>query len=841
MSRMVALLVCLLLCSLPALAQTTWNPADKGSSISLSNGNLTATNTGTGFKTVRATVGKFSGKRCFQFTVNNATGQESIGWANTDWPVESTIGLGRSDFVTPDLSIHSVGALGSAAFGGGLIQWFNNGGTPTLISDGGGAITLVAGKTGEACVDLDTSPPHVWMTADVSGTNGAGGGPLWNGVATSNPATGTVPMLAWLPKYVWYPAFDGNAGDRATAKFGGFTPPPGFNTWDAAGGEPPKPGPTHPNVVNVANAPEWQASHAYALKDRVLNGPAWNGAYTNGQNLCLWAVKVAGTSGSNIRAFDTACNSGTPANVGGGLDGTIPSGWASAATVTDGTVTWALLTKVDYPTLTAATVDDPVNWTPNTAYSHAQTVIYQGKSYLQQRPRQETSPADVGVCTSGAVSLLTIPDGTCSGWLFMGNIPYVSNVPKWPHLICSKAQWGWCMDGQYFDNKIKVWYGGAQRKRYGAGENGESLPIPLTNHRWPAISAIEANTYCYKTMTNPPTDGLGPFGHGNFKLIYGCNGSDGLFHADISPASGDSFADNPANPLRYDETHGVALYTDGTDLETVGGWYPHDVPLGASDNNAVLHGLQFKSLQGTGTATSSGTTLYNNIIESGGVLGILGCCQGGFHDNVIIMSGNIPGQMAISTKYGGPVYNNTAISTPGVANSTFLGQIDPDGIAGWGPASPPPTSNNLFFGFQVPAATAHGQGHSNPKPWNNIGNASDIANSFPMSAPFATSPRAGIGDPLMYPQDFAGLGNTCGQGNSSACVGLSAADVFINPTIGPDLDLRLKAGSPAIGAGAAFAVPYGYCCFTAKPATTDIFGTPRPQGTRYDAGAFQFK
>jgi hypothetical protein len=815
--RRAVVLPCLLFWSGAAFAQiTTWSPTDKSASITLSNGNLTAQSSATtSFKTIRGTIGKFSGKWCYRFTVTTASGQQSIGFANRAWPVDAFAPLGLLDFGGhPDSSIHSVGLVGPSAWSGGRLNWWTTRGGLPGVTPGGAGITLVRGSTGEMCVDLDQAPPKVWVTPDITATNGAGGGPLWNGLATANPTTGTGPQLAFLPGYTWYPAFNANANDKLTGKFGGFTPPAGFNTWDTAGGEEPIPGPSHPNVVNVANAPEWQATRTYGLKDRVLAGPAWSGgAYTNGQDLCLWAVKFGGTSGSSVRAFDTACSTGTPANVGGGLDGTIPAGWAGATSVTEGGVTWTLLTKVDYTTLTASMVDDPVSWTPNTTYTMGAAVVFQGASYLNQVSKP---------CTSGSVGLTASPDGTCTSWYFFGTIPYVSTVPKYPHILTTIEHSYNAIAPQYFDEHVRLWYGGAQRTHYGAGEHGESVPMPLTNHRWPALSQTESASFCYKN------DALIPLGAAS---EYNCNSNTGgAFQAIIQPAPGDSFADHPSLHLRYDESQGVALWTAGTDHETHGGWYWHDAPLDDADP-ATLTRLQLKSEHGTGVALA-GADFYHNIVESGGAMGVMGCCPHNIHDNVVIMNSSTPGNMAFAFKYLAPVYNNTAISL-GAANSTFFNTFDASGVGFWSKANPAPVSNNLFFGFQVPGSTAHGQG-GGPIVWNNLGNASDVPNSFPVTSSYSTMERYLYGVQIMFPQDFAGLGNTCGAGNNSPCTGLSAADVFVNPTIGPNLDLRLKPGSPVLGAGANFSVHYTH-------PTNDIFGTPRPQGSRYDAGAFEFK
>src|SRR5262245_8044916 len=56
---------------------TTWNPADKTANITLSNGNLTATNGAAAGNTVRATSGLGSGKWFFEVTMSVWLGANS--------------------------------------------------------------------------------------------------------------------------------------------------------------------------------------------------------------------------------------------------------------------------------------------------------------------------------------------------------------------------------------------------------------------------------------------------------------------------------------------------------------------------------------------------------------------------------------------------------------------------------------------------------------------------------------------------------------------------------------------------------------------------------------------
>lgn len=77
----------------------TWNPSDKGTSITLSNGNLTATQASGGTNyTVRSTIGKASGKWYWEVTcgsTNNVIGVASASAAlNSSYLGKDTYGLG---------------------------------------------------------------------------------------------------------------------------------------------------------------------------------------------------------------------------------------------------------------------------------------------------------------------------------------------------------------------------------------------------------------------------------------------------------------------------------------------------------------------------------------------------------------------------------------------------------------------------------------------------------------------------------------------------------------------------------------------------------------------------
>lgn len=773
--------------------KTTWNPADKSPDIALSNGNLTAAVTANNWRAVRATVAKYHGKWCYQLIVEDPVVNLSFGFANDLWPYDASDGEGWIGGWLPPLD-KSINGIGYAS--NGIERWWND------VTNTGSPV--VQGKTGESCVDLDQEPPRVWITADVDGTTGLNGGPLWNGSATADPATNTGGKRVFLPRYGFFPAFNGSRGDRITAKFGSFVPPAGFNTWNTAGGEPSIPGPASPLTVNIANAPAWQPGHAYTLTHRMVAGPAYNGSnYADGQPLCLFAVKTAGVSGSSFNAFDDACASGKAADFGGGLDGNIPSQWAGAATVTDGSVTWALLSKVDYITLTAAFADDATQWAPNTQFGNNQVINKDRYSYVQRSGSTCTS----GTSWEGAPGL----DNTCNwqtyNFIHPTHIGYSSLIHRWPH-FSSLPNGAFVQMAFDYDTKFKVWYGGARRTEYISGMNDETQPMLSHNHN--LIFAAEGYGYC---------KGWGDLPYGDFNHFNRCAG-DTMYHAIVSPAPGDGFADNPG-PLRYDSSRGVAFYTDSTQGDYPGlGNFRGDQPYGQGDTATVSEGIQIKSLHGVAANGGFASKWVSNILDAGGPFVYYGCCET-LINNVLISRSTAPGAMGVFEKYHNPFNQNTVVGS-GAQNSVMFGP----GIPGWNQAVPIETiKNNLSFGFTYPFARNwdesgiyHGEIVTWPSPQNNGGNASDVA-------PPATDVTF---DNPNHPYGYSGPWRTQAITGYDR-VGLDPADVFINPTIGPDLDLRLKPNSTALGAGVASDPRDG------RP--HDILG--RTRIASYDPGAYQ--
>lgn len=185
---------------------TTWNPADKGSGITLSGGNLTATMTANN-NMVRGVAGKSVGKWYFEArgaTLNN-TSQFNVGIAN------SSAALSGNDLG------EDTGGYGYRANG----TMNNNNGT---LSPAPAAYA----ESNWVCVAFDGDNNKLWVR------NGSGN---WNNqvIGSQNPATNTGGYA--IAEGTFFPAFSGNSGDVCVANFGASaftqTPPAGFAGWGA--------------------------------------------------------------------------------------------------------------------------------------------------------------------------------------------------------------------------------------------------------------------------------------------------------------------------------------------------------------------------------------------------------------------------------------------------------------------------------------------------------------------------------------------------------------------------------------------------------------------------------
>jgi hypothetical protein len=160
----------------------TWNPSDKSASVTLSNGDLTATNAGASWSSARSTVGKSSGKWYWEYTI------ASLGYVEVGAGISTSALDGR--FVNP--------------WGTG---W---GGQSNVAGFGAGDVVQVA-------IDIDGG--NIWV-----GKNGA-----WNG--GGNPSTGANPFQTGVSGTI-YPmvtVYQAESTVNLGASAFQYQPPVGFN------------------------------------------------------------------------------------------------------------------------------------------------------------------------------------------------------------------------------------------------------------------------------------------------------------------------------------------------------------------------------------------------------------------------------------------------------------------------------------------------------------------------------------------------------------------------------------------------------------------------------------
>ena len=152
----------------PGVGGTTWNPNDL-TGVTLSNGNLTATATGT-HQGVRTTTSASAGKLCFEAQASTISSDWTLGVANTTFALNAGGGLGADS-----------NGIGFDPNSGGGAQgiFYNN----AALSTGSG--TSPNGEAETICVDLGAK--LLWAT---NATMRAASHP-WNNSGTANPATGT--------------------------------------------------------------------------------------------------------------------------------------------------------------------------------------------------------------------------------------------------------------------------------------------------------------------------------------------------------------------------------------------------------------------------------------------------------------------------------------------------------------------------------------------------------------------------------------------------------------------------------------------------------------------------
>jgi hypothetical protein len=286
-----------------ATIPATWSPTDKSATITLSNGDLTATYTGGfGNGTVRTAIGRSSGKWYWEITyvhieqLNTSTGLTS---SSTSLPIQPGT------------------ANGQANVNGGGVVWIN-GTTPGVL--GGGSIgSLSDGSIVRVAVDLDAK--LIWFRV-------SGGGNVWNGNAAADPATGIGGLSIAAMTFPAHPYFTGSnvAGQGATANFGASTfigtIPSGFSAWATTG------------IIGIGN---WNNN---AAADPAANTGGIDISYFSQTRLAPMGMFIDGSGASGAK---WTFNFGATA-----FAGIVPSGfaagWSAGADIAIGHPTYGYLT-----------------------------------------------------------------------------------------------------------------------------------------------------------------------------------------------------------------------------------------------------------------------------------------------------------------------------------------------------------------------------------------------------------------------------------------------------------------------------------------------------------------
>jgi hypothetical protein len=194
-------------------AVTTWNPADKEATLTLSGGNLVAT-IGSVTGGVRATVPKSSGKLYFEVTPTGGSGQSTVGICTAAANMAnlySSNWVGGAGLIIGNGFVYSNGTSTGKQIEGGSIAF------PTTIG-----------------IAIDFPNSLMWVRTIGGSNNG-----FWNGSSSNNPATGVggAGISALFPSNLGYPVVSmfGASGEVRTVNFGASafvgTVPSGFTAW----------------------------------------------------------------------------------------------------------------------------------------------------------------------------------------------------------------------------------------------------------------------------------------------------------------------------------------------------------------------------------------------------------------------------------------------------------------------------------------------------------------------------------------------------------------------------------------------------------------------------------
>lgn len=182
---------------------STWDPANKGADLTLSNGNLTVTSSGLHPESVRATTSLSTGVRVVRHVYNSGT-TIFPGFVNSTFSIISTVTV-----------------IGSEA--NGVAYSASNG----IVSYNGATLaTLATAAPGDLIdVAIDMANKAIWVRIN-SGN--------WNGSGTANPATNTGGLSISAMTGPFFPAvtMPAQGGRTDTVQFYGVALPSGMLMWD---------------------------------------------------------------------------------------------------------------------------------------------------------------------------------------------------------------------------------------------------------------------------------------------------------------------------------------------------------------------------------------------------------------------------------------------------------------------------------------------------------------------------------------------------------------------------------------------------------------------------------
>lgn len=212
-------------------AIVTWQPTGKTASITLTNGNLTATAGGSAVvgstqQGVVSTTSVTTGKVSFEVTMAAGTQNCSVGLCNASFVLASGGGLG--------VDANGIGLYPFTGAGSQNPQtvWFNS----ALVLNPASPVADVAGATLSFCVDATNQ--LLWETTPAARTKY--GANEWNALPTASPASGTggAPIGFAGPYFICFDTEEAggvavlNAGSSAFS----ITMPATFPAWGGAGG-----------------------------------------------------------------------------------------------------------------------------------------------------------------------------------------------------------------------------------------------------------------------------------------------------------------------------------------------------------------------------------------------------------------------------------------------------------------------------------------------------------------------------------------------------------------------------------------------------------------------------